>query len=120
MVESYLPLLQVFERLTLRGISPKVTVGLTPVLLEQFADPRFALGFLAYVEQKAQAAREDRRAFQADNQPHLARLAGLWEEWYRRAAIFFRRDLRSDVIGAWRRLHRKGHVEIIASAATHA
>ena len=119
-VESYLPLLQVFERLTLRGISPKVTVGLTPVLLEQFADPRFAPGFLVYVEQKAQAAREDRHAFQQDNQPHLARLAGLWEEWYRRAAIFFRRDLRSDVIGAWRRLHRKGHVEIIASAATHA
>src|SRR5713226_9131772 len=41
-VESYLPLLQVLERLVLQGISPKVTIGLTPVLLEQLTDSRFA------------------------------------------------------------------------------
>src|SRR5216683_2127842 len=63
-VESYLPLLQ--------GISPQVTLGLTPVLLEQLADPRFAPTLLAYLEQKAQAARDDRRAFQERQEPYLA------------------------------------------------
>ena len=32
--ESYVPLLQSLQQLSLRGPSPKVTIGLTPVLLE--------------------------------------------------------------------------------------
>ena len=54
--ESYLPLVQVFSQFSLRGIAPKVTIGVTPVLLEQLADPRFSTQFLAYVEQKVQCA----------------------------------------------------------------
>src|SRR5262249_54821274 len=119
-VESYLPLLQVFERLVLQGISPQVTMGLTPVLLEQLADPRFAPTLLAYLEQKSQAAEEDRRTFQEKQEPYLARLAGLWEELYRRTTTFFADGLSADLIGALRRLQRRGHVEILASAATHA
>ena len=36
--ECYVPLLDVFNRLVDEGISPKVTLGLTPVLVEQLAD----------------------------------------------------------------------------------
>lgn len=119
-VESYLPLLQVLERLVLQGISPKVTIGLTPVLLEQLADPRFAPTLLAYLEQKAQAARDDRRAFQERQEPYLARLAGLWAELYPRTMAFFTDNLSADLVGALRRLQNRGHTEILASAATHA
>ena len=119
-VESYLPLLHALERLVWQGISPKVTVGMTPVLLEQLADPRFAATLLAYLEQKSRAADEDRRAFVRNKEPYLARLAGLWEELYRRTMAFFTDDLAGDLIGALRRLQQQGHVEILASAATHA
>ncbi len=118
--ESYLPLLQVFTHFSLRRISPKVTIGLTPVLLEQLADPHFATRFLAYVEQKVQAACEDQRVFTRRNDSHLARLAGLWSEFYRRTAAFFVGDLSSNIIGALRRLQKQGEVEILTSAATHA
>jgi len=119
-VESYLPLLQVLERLVYQGISPQVTIGLTPVLLEQLADARFAPTLLAYLEQKSRAAEEDRRTFQAKQEPHLARLAGLWKELYRRTTAFFTDVLSADLIGALHRLQRQGHTEILASAATHA
>ena len=119
-VESYLPLLHALNRLVLQGISPKVTIGLTPVLLEQLAEPRFAPTVLAYLEQKFLAAQKDRRAFARNREPQLARLAGFWEELYRRTTIFFRDGLSADLIGALRRLQNKGHIEIIASAATHA
>ncbi len=118
--ESYLPLLQVFTQLSLRGRSPKVTIGLTPVLLEQLTERRFLTTFLAYLEQKAQAAQDDRHFFRARNESHLARLASLWEEFYRRSAAFFIHDLARDLVGAFRRLQEQGHVEMIASAATHA
>lgn len=118
--ESYLPLLQAFIQLSLRKISPKVTIGLTPVLLEQLTEQRFTTTFLAYLEQKVQAAQDDRTFFRKRNEPHLARLAGLWEGFYRRTAAFFVHDLSRDLIGALRQLHEQGHLEMLASAATHA
>lgn len=118
--ESYLPLIQIFSQLSLRGISPKVTIGLTPVLLEQLADSRFAPKFLAYVEQKVRSADEDQRFFTRRNETHLARLANLWGEFYRRTAVFFVGDLSSNTIGVLRRLQSKGELELLASAATHA
>src|SRR5262249_19311012 len=118
--ESYLPLLQTFIHLCLRGISPKVTLGLTPVLLEQLTDPRFAARFLAYLEQKVQTAQEDRRLFTRRHEHHLARLASLWEAFYRRTGAFFINDLAKDIVGALRRLQDREHLEVIASAATHA
>jgi 1,4-alpha-glucan branching enzyme len=118
--ESYLPLLQVFTQLSAQQISPKVTIGLTPVLLEQLADPRFAARFLDYLEQKVQSAREDQRLFTGRNESHLARLAGMWAELYRRTAAFFVGELSSNLIGALRRLQKREAVEVLASAATHA
>lgn len=119
-VESYLPLLHALRRLSWQGISPKVTIGLTPVLLEQLAHPQFAPQLLRYVEQKAVAARNDRRVFLAANEPYLARLAGLWEDFYQGAAVFFMRSLSANIVRAFHQLQQEGHIEILASAATHA
>ena len=73
--ESYLPLLQAFDRLRLHGVLPKVTIGLTPVLLDQLADPRFAPGFLSYLEQKA--ARRTRGPMDLSSQ----RKNAIWRDW---------------------------------------
>jgi 1,4-alpha-glucan branching enzyme len=118
--ESYLPLLQAFSRLAQRQMSPKVTIGLTPVLLEQLADPRFATRFIAYLEQKAQAAHEDQRVFTRNNESHFTRLASLWAEFYRRTAAFFVDELSSNIVSALRRLQKSEAAEILTSAATHA
>lgn len=119
-VESYLPLLHGFAQLIAQGISPQVTIGITPVLLEQLADARFVPRLLDYLAHKQRAAREDRAFFHRRRDLALAQLAGLWEELYRRTVIFFQDDLSADVIRAFRRLQKQGHIELIASAATHA
>jgi 1,4-alpha-glucan branching enzyme len=119
-VECYLPLLQTIERLSWQGIFPKITLGFTPVLLDQLADSRFPPCLLQYVAQKIRSAQEDYRAFQSRKEPTLARLAGLWGEFYRRLEMYFVEDLRTDLIGALRRFQHQGEIEIITSAATHA
>jgi len=55
--ETYLPLLRVLRRLEETGRKAKVTLGITPVLLEQLRDPFFAEEFTAYLRQKTEAAR---------------------------------------------------------------
>src|SRR5512143_655135 len=62
--ETYLPLLDVFERLAGEGVAPRVNIGLTPVLMEQLKDPGFVRGFEDYLAMKIEAARRDRAYFE--------------------------------------------------------
>ena len=57
--ESYLPLLDTFHRLIAEGISPKVTLGITPVLAEQLADPAFKHQFVEYLDMRVRTAAEN-------------------------------------------------------------
>jgi 1,4-alpha-glucan branching enzyme len=117
--ESYLPLLQTFDRLVEEGVSPKVTMGITPILAEQLADPDFRSQFADYLEQRGRSAAQNRDEFQRQRQPHLADLAEMWREHFASIGRSFRDQYRSDLIAAFRRLQDGGHIDIITSAATH-
>ena len=118
--ESYLPLLQGFRGLIAQNLAPQVTLGLTPVLLEQLADPRFGPRFVSYLERKTWAAWDDQRTFGARNEAELARVAGLWASYYQHTGRFFQHDLAADIIGGFRQLQTAAGVEMLTSAASHA
>ncbi len=117
--ESYLPLLQTFDRLAAGGISPKVTVGITPVLAEQFSDPGFQQQFSDYLDARAHTAGENRDEFKKEGERHLADLAEMWRSHFGSVREAFRGEYGGDLLGAFRRLQDAGHIEIITSAATH-
>ena len=48
--ETYLPLLSIIDRCVFLNCNPKLTIGLTPVLLEQLAHRRFKGGFREYLD----------------------------------------------------------------------
>jgi len=117
--ESYLPLLDVFERLAGEGLSAGTTISFTPVLMEQLKDPAFADGFEAYLGMKAAAAARDGAAFARTGNVALSPLAAHWEGWYRTLLEDFRGRIGGDIIGAFRSLQDRGHIEVMTSAATH-
>jgi len=117
--ESYLPLLQIFDRLVSEGLSPKVTVGLTPVLAEQLADADFKHQFSDYLEMRARTAGENQQEFEQQHQAHLAGLAEMWQRHFRAVREAFLHHFAGDIIAGFRRLQEDGHIEIITSAATH-
>jgi 1,4-alpha-glucan branching enzyme len=117
--ESYLPLLQVFDRLVAEGISPKVTMGLTPILCEQLAHPEFPGAFTHYLDLRINSAAENREEFTRSGQPELAELAERWREHFLSIKQDFQERYGSDLVGQYRRLQDGGHLEIITSAATH-
>jgi 1,4-alpha-glucan branching enzyme len=117
--ESYLPLLQVFDRLVEEGVSPKATMGITPVLAEQLSHPDFKQQFADYLLNRAEAAEEDRRQFEEQNEAHFLALAHTWREHFLATHRAFTERYQSDLVGAFRRLSQGGHIEIITSAATH-
>jgi len=117
--ESYLPLLQTFDRLVSEGVSPKVTMGLTPVLVEQLTDPDFRAQFPGYMETRSRVARENREEFRRQKQGHFADLADTWRKRFLEVKRAFQEDYQGDLVGGFRRLQDAGHIEIITSAATH-
>src|SRR5438876_9690899 len=64
MAESYIPLLEALTDLHEEGIRAKVTVGITPVLAEQLADPLIIRHFEEYLQQEVEAATQEVRRFQ--------------------------------------------------------
>jgi 1,4-alpha-glucan branching enzyme len=117
--ETYLPLWRALHGRAREGRSPGVTLGLTPVLCEQLAHPDFHREFVSYLEQKHEAAREDRTWFTRSGDAAYAQLAERWEQFYRGALEDFMGPHGPNLVARFRRLEEQGAIEIITSGATH-
>src|SRR5271168_2706876 len=63
--ETYLPILDMVGECALLKARPAVTIGLTPVLLEQLVHDRFKAGFSEYLNDRSARAAQDRKEFEA-------------------------------------------------------
>ena len=117
--ETYVPLLELLDELAGRDVRFGLTVGLTPVLLEQLASDHFKTRFVVYLHERADLARHDARQFDAAGDVRLATLARRWIAYYADRLAAFERMGR-DLPGAFAKHRRDGRVEILTSAATHA
>jgi 1,4-alpha-glucan branching enzyme len=95
-----------------------LTIGLTPVLLEQLAHEHFKQGFRAYLGDYLEHSKSDRRQFEQTGQGHMAYLASLWEQYYTKLSKQFN-DIDCNIPAAFEQRSRDGLVELLTSAATH-
>ena len=117
--ETYMPLLDVFERLAGEGIPARTNVSFTPVLMEQLKDGSFVRGFDEYLKMKIEAAVRDRAYFDKTGNAALRPLTDFWEAWYRRIVEDFHGRYNGDIIDAYRSLQDRGLIEVLTSGATH-
>ncbi len=119
MLGTYLPLLVALSDLRDQGVAFRLTLGLTPVLLEQLADPDINHRFEAYAEDQVRRAEEDVPRFADLGDYALESLASRYLEHYRALIEAYRRRFGRDLPAAFAHLQRTGHVEMLTSAATH-
>ncbi len=117
--ETYIPLLNVLTDLVAEGRSPRLTLGLTPVLCEQLADEDFKAEFEEYLVRKMEAAEENRNTFEKWNRQRLSLRAQEWHVHFEGIKRDFQERYHRDIVGAFRELQDAGHLEIITCAATH-
>jgi 1,4-alpha-glucan branching enzyme len=117
--ETYLPLLDMIGECALHRARPALTMGLTPVLLEQLTHDRFKDGLETYLKDRSDRASSDQSEFQKSGQPHLAYLAGKWREWYSNKLEHFHR-INRDIVAEFSQRQAEGHIQILTSNATHA
>jgi len=117
--ETYLPLLGVIDECQFLKGNPRLTIGLTPVLLEQLAHEDFKQGFASYLQDRIERARLDRNEFKHEGQDHLAYLATRWEKLYLSLTKQFD-AMDRNIPMAFAKRATQGYIQILTSNATHA
>jgi 1,4-alpha-glucan branching enzyme len=116
---TYLPLLVALHDLRAADVRFRLTLGLTPILLEQLAARDVIDRTVTYIDDQIARADKDRALFTAEGHGHRADLAAFYADLYRRLGAAFVARFDRDVPAAFADLARTGHVEILTSAATH-
>lgn len=117
--ETYIPLWRTFSALHEEGRKLAVTIGFSPVLVEQLSDPAFVHEFEIYLKQKREAAEADHKQFTEEGREHLAEVAAFWVDWYADVERDFNGPLNKDIVGAFKKLQDEEAIEIITCGATH-
>ncbi len=120
-LNTYLPLLNTLYDLGDEGVAFRLTLGLSPILAEQLADPSVLEHFEHFLDEKLEAAQKDMLYFEKEAyNEHLRFLAEWYRDNFQRLKTAFVARFNRDLIGALRRLQDSGQIEIITTAATHA
>lgn len=116
MTETYLPLLEVFDRLTNDGVDFRLTFTLTPTLLSLCADPLMQDRYEAHLGRLIELADKERTRLAKD--AALAPLARMYAERFRALRALFLSCGRN-IVTRFRHYVELGKLEVMTCAATH-
>jgi 1,4-alpha-glucan branching enzyme len=114
--ETYIPLLQMMQRLMSDRVPFKLTMSITPTLCSMLQDELLRERYVRHLDLLIDLASRERR--RNHDHPKLRDLAGFYFELFSESRRFFI-ERECDLLSAFRELREAGTLEIIASAATH-
>ena len=115
--ETYLPLLERFQRLGNDGVPFRITMSFTPTLLAMLADPLLQARYVHHLDQLIElSAKEIQRTRWL---PPFHRLALFYHHRFTAAKHRYVDECRRNLIQPFRELADGGCLEPIASCATH-
>ncbi|MED4752065.1 1,4-alpha-glucan branching protein domain-containing protein [Brevibacillus choshinensis] len=116
MLETYLPLLMVFDRLLSDGIAFRMTLAVSPTLLSMLEDELILSRFQTHLAKIVElAGKEVKRTM---HEPREHRVAKMYLERFRDIASYCRK-LDFQLISGLKQVQESGCVELITCAATH-
>jgi len=116
--ETYIPLLDTFERLINDGINFKITLSLSPPLVEMLNDKFLRARYKRYLDQLINITEQEVHRTRGDI--HFEPISRMYREKFRRIRYLFEKVYRDDLVSAFRALQDTQNIEIIPSTATHA
>jgi 1,4-alpha-glucan branching enzyme len=115
--ETYIPLLQMMQRLTNDNVPSKLTMSLTPTLCAMLQDELLCERYVQHLDLLIDLAARERNRNQ--NQPELADLSQFYFDLFSGSRRFFVDEWKCNLIPAFRQMRDRGVLEITGSAATH-
>ncbi len=116
-LETYIPLLDVLERLSEEGIDFRITVSLTPTLCAMLSDPLLQDRTLRHIEKMIDLS--EKEIIRTKHLPEYYRTALMYLERFRQARNIFMIRYDKNILRGFKKFQDKGFIEIITSSATH-
>lgn len=114
---SYIPLLDMLERLASDGVPSPVTLSLSPTLIEMLGDRLLRNRCAAYIDERIELA--ELEIVRTRRDAPFRKLARFYKKRFEWIRHLYEDVYRRDMAAAFGRLHRAGVIELITSAATH-
>jgi 1,4-alpha-glucan branching enzyme len=116
--ESYIPLILALQRLLEEGIRARITLSISPPLLEMLADPLLQSRYNRYLGQRLDLCQREVR--RTAHQPEFHMLALMYLDQFQAALTLFEDRCHKQLASAFRELAQQQALEIITCSATHA
>ena len=116
--ETYLPILRVFRTLESDGIPFKVTLSISPTLCAMLGDGLLGSRYIAYLD--TQIALGEREVARTAGDHAFGPLASMYLDLYRQNRHDYVDVYSRDVLGAVDYHYKRGRLELLTTAATHA
>lgn len=116
--DCYIPLLDVFSGLTRDGVPWRMAMSITPPLIAMMTDELLMERYERHVHGLIELA--DRERERTRHNPAKHRLAQMYFDRFRHTLHAFTETYGRNLSQAFRRFQDLGHLDIMASAATHA
>ena len=116
-VETYLPLLAVFDRLAADAVPFRLALTLTPPLCAMLDDPLLRERTGRYLDRAVALA--EREVHRTAGHGRVAETAAFYQHRLRGLREDYQGKWAGDLVGAFGRFQELGHLEIITCAATH-
>ena len=94
--ETYIPLLGIFERLLNDGVDFRITVSLSPPLVEMFDDDLLKRRYQRYIERLIELSDRERHRTKGDI--HFEPVVRMYAQRFRRIQYLFEEIYRKDLI----------------------
>jgi 1,4-alpha-glucan branching enzyme len=115
--ETYVPLLQVFEKLAAEKVPFRISLTLSPTLCAMLRDPLLLDRAERYYDRAVELARREIEKHKGGGQ--LAELARFYHDRFSSGRDYFVKRCGRDLVGRFAELQEAGFVEVITCAASH-
>lgn len=116
--ETYIPLLEVFDRLMNDGVRFRVTLSMSPTLVEMLEDPFLSGRYSRHLEKLIELSGKE--IARTKPTPEYHKLAVMYNRMFRSTLESYTNRHKGNIVPAFRALQDEGALEIITTAATHA
>jgi 1,4-alpha-glucan branching enzyme len=118
MTETYIPLITILEDLVADGVDFRISLSLTPPLLEMLHDDLLMSRYQRYLSGLIELS--GREIYRNRKDARFREIATIYRKRFLKTKHLFEDVYRKDLITAFRKLMESGNIEIATCSATHA
>jgi 1,4-alpha-glucan branching enzyme len=115
--ETYIPLIDCFERLHKDQANYKLTISLSPPLISMLADPLLQQRYVKHLQQLIELTQKELK--RTIDKPQLNKTAQTYLNKFRKAKNIFIEEYDKNLIKAFKKFQTLGYLDIITCGATH-